>query len=86
MIDLEKESTDLVAKIISEFSREKKPTSNMLSEVIGLIMTSYLHGKMDGLTEYAWWKDGTQYVGTCGTTLLEALEYAKNEVTSALKD
>ena len=24
--------------------------------------------------EYAWWKDGTLYVGNCGTTLDEALK------------
>mgnify|MGYP001567704921 FL=1 len=28
---------------------------------------------VNGLTEYAWWKDGTQYVGTCGRTLAEAI-------------
>ena len=27
-----------------------------------------------GLKAYAWWKDGVQYVGTCGTTLAEALK------------
>ncbi len=26
-----------------------------------------------GLTAYAWWKEGVQYVGTCGTTLKKAL-------------
>ena len=26
-----------------------------------------------GIFLYAWWKDGTQYVGTCGTTLEKAL-------------
>ena len=31
-------------------------------------------GLIDGLTRYAWWKDGTQYVGTCGTTLKEAIQ------------
>ena len=30
-------------------------------------------GYKEGLTAYAWWKDGVQYVGTCGTTLKEAL-------------
>jgi hypothetical protein len=27
-----------------------------------------------GLREYAWWKDGEQYVGTCGTKLKDALK------------
>ena len=36
----------------------------------------YLQGKLDGIQEYAWWKDGVQYVGTCGTTLKEAMAVA----------
>lgn len=38
---------------------------------------AYLEGKKDGISEYAWWKDGEQYVGTCGTTLKKALEKIK---------
>ena len=34
---------------------------------------AYYQGKQDGLRVYAWWKDGTQYVGTTGRTFLEAL-------------
>jgi len=30
-------------------------------------------GFIEGLTEYAWWKDGEQYVGTCGTRLNDAI-------------
>jgi len=33
----------------------------------------YRAGYEAGLRAYAWWKDGVQYVGTCGTTLDEAL-------------
>jgi len=33
---------------------------------------AYYQGFRDGLLEYAWWKDGVQYVGTCGRTLKEA--------------
>ena len=36
--------------------------------------TAYQVGYKDGLGAYAWWKDGVQYVGNCGTTLKEALE------------
>ena len=28
----------------------------------------------EGVRAWAWWKDGVQYVGTCGTTLARALE------------
>jgi hypothetical protein len=37
---------------------------------------SYLRGFCDGLNEYAYWKDGVQYVGNCGITLQKATEQA----------
>ena len=37
---------------------------------------AYLDGVKSGLAAFAWWKDGTQYVGTCGNTLKQALELA----------
>jgi hypothetical protein len=33
-----------------------------------------LEGLEEGITMYAWWRDGQQYVGTCGRTLQEALK------------
>jgi len=33
---------------------------------------AYYEGKIDGVRLFAWWKDGEQYVGTCGNTLKEA--------------
>ncbi len=40
--------------------------------------SGYKKGYIDGLTGYAWWKDGIQYVGTSGTTLKAAIEAAKD--------
>jgi len=34
----------------------------------------YRQGIIAGLTQFAWWKDGVQYVGTCGTTLKQAIQ------------
>ncbi len=34
---------------------------------------AYRKGFVDGLQTFAWWKDGVEYVGTCGTTLREAI-------------
>lgn len=34
---------------------------------------AYLKGILNGVTSFAWWKDGTQYVGTCGTRLSEVV-------------
>jgi len=39
----------------------------------------YYDGYIDGLTAFAWWKDGTQYVGTCGRTLKEAIKEVKEK-------
>lgn len=35
---------------------------------------AYKRGHEDGLRCFSHWKDGTEYVGTCGTTLTEALK------------
>lgn len=38
-----------------------------------------LEGIVEGITRFAWWKDGCQYVGTSGTTLKQAIEDLYNE-------
>jgi hypothetical protein len=43
------------------------------------LQMAWLKGYIDGLRAFAHWKDGVQYVGTCGTTLKEAIEEAKRE-------
>ena len=35
---------------------------------------TYKQAFIDGITCFAWWKDGIQYVGTAGTTLKKAIE------------
>lgn len=34
---------------------------------------AYYKGLRDGVEKFAWWKDGTQYVGTTGSTLKDVL-------------
>lgn len=41
----------------------------------------YKEGFINGLREYAWWKNGVQYVGSCGATLKEAIKQALNDKT-----
>jgi len=43
------------------------------------LQTAWLRGYIEGLKAYAWWKDGVQYVGSCGTTLSEAVSRARRE-------
>lgn len=41
--------------------------------------TVYRDALIDGVTRYAWWQDGEQQVGTCGSTLKQAVEKIKQE-------
>lgn len=44
------------------------------------MMGDYEQGYIDGLTAFAWWKDGVQYVGTTGMTLEQAIrDFLKQE-------
>ena len=45
---------------------------------------NYYEGVREGLTRYAHWKDGVQYVGNCGKTLKEAIAGINIEERDAL--
>lgn len=47
-------------------------------------MQSHYNGMRTGIEMYAWWKDGTQYVGTVGRTLKEALEETQSREAEAI--
>ena len=54
-----------------------------------LLAKAYHNGLREGLEMYAHWRDGTQYVGTCGKTLKQALaEIDKQEadIIAGLED
>jgi hypothetical protein len=44
-----------------------------------LLNKAYYNGIREGIEQYAHWKDGVQYVGTCGTTLKDALARIDSE-------
>ena len=50
-----------------------------------LLNEAYYDGIRDGIKQYAWWRDGVQYVGTTGTTLKDALKDIDNEEKRALE-
>jgi hypothetical protein len=52
----------------------RKETISELNEV-----GAYYDGMREGIRAYAHWRDGVQYVGTCGKTLKEALQYIEAE-------
>lgn len=39
----------------------------------------YYEGMREGIRRWAFWKNGTQYVGTTGTTLAKALQEVTDE-------
>lgn len=46
---------------------------------------AYYNGIREGIEQYAHWKDGVQYVGSCGTTLKDALKRIDAEEQRALE-
>jgi len=51
--------------------------------MLQLLNKAKLMGFLEGLEAYAYWNDGTQYVGSCGTTLDKAMKDAQLEGTFA---
>lgn len=48
-----------------------------IAELEAKVNNAYHAGYEDGLKCFAWWKDGVQFVGTCGTTLEYALDNSR---------
>ena len=65
--------TELNQPSQTEFENE------IVENTVKLVNLGYKLGVKEGLTRYAYWKDGVQYVGTCGTTLIEALQKLNEE-------
>ena len=49
------------------------------------MIKAYYNGIREGIEQYAHWKDGVQYVGTCGQTLKDALKRIDSEEKRALE-
>lgn len=47
---------------------------NRTDELLAMARDEYERGYLAGLWAFAWWKDGTAYVGTTGTTFVQAAE------------
>lgn len=67
--ELEEENTDL-KKFLDQCDLEDFYERQTLKAERDTARTK---GYREGVTAYAWWKDGVQYVGTCGATLADAL-------------
>lgn len=53
--------------------------------VVDVVREAYFDGLREGVTLYAWHKDGQQFVGTCGRTLKEALAEIDRQEAEAKK-
>jgi hypothetical protein len=49
-------------------------------------VNNYFDGVIEGMARFAWWAEGTQYVGTCGKTLKDAILEVENERSKVLRD
>lgn len=43
-------------------------------------LAAFLRGLGSGFYAFAWWKDGKQYVGSCGTLLSHSMAVIRDEV------
>jgi len=48
-----------------------------------IMRESELRGHIEALRDYAWWKDGVQYVGCGVKTLAQAIKEAEDELKGA---
>jgi hypothetical protein len=67
----EKEARQILAKHFT--TADFGDYADIEADIAFAVRKARLIGIADGLSLFAWWKDGIQYVGTCGTTLKEAL-------------
>lgn len=49
-------------------------------------VNNYFDGVIEGISKYAHWKDGVQYVGTTGKTLKDAIKDVQFERNQVLRD
>lgn len=69
------EAKDTVRELMpdEELYLSKSEQESILADRLIQAGISFKAGMKEGITLFAWWKDGEQYVGTCGTTLKQAL-------------
>ena len=58
------------ARVLSQYVRELE--AKIERQELAFV-EEYHEGLKEGLRRFAWWESGQQFVGTCGTTLSDAL-------------
>ena len=49
-------------------------------------INTYFDGVLEGISQFAHWKDGVQYVGTCGKTLKQAKDEVEHKRSQVLRE
>lgn len=62
-----------LASMVCERDEKIEELEKKLEGANAMIALARMNGKIEGVTMYAHWKDGVQYVGTCGTRLADAV-------------
>lgn len=75
----------IVPDLVKAVQKGQKNHINQEFETLADLNEAYYNGVREGIEQYAHWKDGEQFVGTCGTTLKLALKRIDNEEKQALK-
>ena len=86
-MDIEKRTDEIVEQIYNGYGSGTGvlfgiPSSlrDAVRAVIKLVLqVERKEGLKEGVTRFAWWKEGVQYVGTTGKTLKKALEEIDND-------
>jgi len=81
-MDIEKRTDEITEQIYNGFGSSTGVLFGIPSNLRGAVRAvvklvtrvEYKEGLKEGVTRFAWWKEGTQYVGTTGKTLKQALE------------
>lgn len=60
--------------------KESVMHENQKAMLSGYLENAWLEGYLEALSLFASWKDGVQYVGTCGTTLKQATEDVRKKL------
>lgn len=69
--------SERLRKIAGKMNRAAQMSEYAMVEEIERLKGEIAAALEEGIRRYAWWKDGVQYVGTCGTTLEAALRDAE---------
>jgi len=63
-----------VNALITKLESDNNAFINQIKQLKQLRKLEIIKAYNDGVREFAWWKDGVQYVGVCGRLLKDALK------------